>query len=640
MTGLEKESRNYKMSELMMNPIQEKAIKFAAGSMQVLAGPGSGKTFVITQRIRYLIEQHGVEPSDILVITFTKAAANEMKQRFYKLMAGTRPPVNFGTFHAIFYHILRQTAQYRQFTLITETEKRKLLLHLLKMPSSLLFTGHEKIDALLTLISRMKNDGESMESFSPGLFTREEFLEIYENYKQFMIEWKKIDFDDMGLLCLELFQKNPDILTTWQKSYRYILIDEFQDINPMQYRIIRQIAAPEDNLFIVGDDDQSIYGFRGARPDIMKQFLEDYPKAQQLLLDVNYRCHEQIVESSLQVICQNKNRFEKKICAAHAKGAGMALRPFLCQEEEYDALLKDWKETLQKDGAASLTGKAVIYRTNYECGLLAEKLLINGIPFTMKESLRSPYDHFVIKDILAYLEFANGNRSREIFHLFMNRPLRYFRKDCAVKNPVTLQGLLSYYKDRPDMQESAKKLFGDLARIGNMRPYLAIHYIRQAVGYDEYLKQNYDAGARDKLFQIADDFQKLARRYQTFQELNDYISQCEELFRRKKAEGDREAEKRKAGKEAENAPSGIQLMTMHASKGLEFDTVYLPDINEGKMPTRQAAAQSLEEERRMLYVAMTRAKKELQILYCVKKDGRDMPSRFLEPVLQAAEKKE
>lgn len=619
------------MPELTINPIQKKAIEFAAGAMQVLAGPGSGKTFVITQRIRYLIRHYDVEPSEILVITFTKAAAGEMQQRFYKLMEGSRPPVNFGTFHAIFYHILRQTGKYQKYTLITELEKRKLLLHILHMPVSAMLLNNEKVETVLGHIGRLKNNGEKIDAlppdaFSDNIITKEELARIYQEYNQYLTEFNKLDFDDMGLLCLKLFKDNPDILLQWQDRYRFIMVDEFQDINNLQYEIVRSIAKPLDNLFVVGDDDQSIYGFRGARPDIMQKFMRDYPNAGQLLLNVNYRCHEEIVEKSLDVINVNRNRFRKEIHASHREGQGIIVQSYTDKEKEYDELICMLKELTIKDQPELLCNTAVIYRTNHECSLLAEKLLVNNIPFIMKEKLQCRYDHFVIKDILAYLEFANGNRSREIFHLFMNRPLRYLRKDCALNNPVILDDILQYYKNNSDMKAVLCKLFHDIEQIGRLRPYPAISYIRQVIGYDNFIKQNYSCETRERLLNMADDFQRLAKQYRSFEELNDYIGQCRELVKKKQEEIKADIK--------DNEQIGIRLLTMHASKGLEFDAVYLPDVNEGNIPSKQSVTpEAIEEERRMFYVSMTRAKKELHILYCWKNDGNDTPSRFLEPII-------
>ncbi|MCI8357549.1 MAG: ATP-dependent helicase [Lachnospiraceae bacterium] len=618
------------MPDIKINSRQQEAITFTSGPMQVLAGPGSGKTFTITQRIRYLIAECGVEPSRILVITFTRAAAGEMQQRFHRLIkgAGSGSFVVFGTFHAIFYSILKQTGQYRQFTLISETQKRNLLAQILQLPMTPLLAENEKIDALMQLIGQVKNNGECFDGLAEDVFSKKELQDIYRDYNEYLLEFLKMDFDDMGLLCLKLFRENPQVLKEWQKKYSYVLVDEFQDINPLQYQIVRLLAQPEDNLFIVGDDDQSIYGFRGAKPEIMQQFLKDYPSARQVLLDVNYRCHEQIVENSMRVIKANKSRFPKEIRAGHGKGAGVIIQVFPDQEEEYEALLCALQETALHEKPEVLSAAAVIYRTNYECSMLAEKLLLRGIPFVMKETLKSRYDHFVIKDLLAYLEFANGNRKREIFHLFMNRPLRYLRKDCARNSTIVLKELLTYYRNDIHMQEVSRTLFHDLEQIGTMRPWLAVNYIRQVIGYDDYLKEAYHIEEGGKLLRIADDFQKEIKRFGSFEELNDYISQCRALVNEKQKEAEDRIQDKRLG--------GVRLMTMHAAKGLEFQTVYLPDVNEGKLPSRQAVTpEALEEERRMFYVAMTRAQKELHILYCNKENGKDKPSRFLEPLLES-----
>ena len=608
------------------NPSQREAITFADGAMQVLAGPGSGKTFVIVQRIKYLIEQHKVDPNQILVITFTKAAAGEMQQRFHKLMESRRQPVTFGTFHAIFYQILRQTGRYRNVTLIQEIEKRKLLLHLLDMPKTPLFYHNERLEQLLRYISQIKNAGGDMEAITQEIFSTDELLHLYNEYNQHLREFSKLDFDDMGMLCLQVFEENPRYLLKWRSRFRYILIDEFQDINLMQYQIIKNIAGEEGNLFVVGDDDQSIYGFRGARPDIMRMFMKDYPKARQILLDINYRCNKNIVQAAGQVIALNNDRFPKQIRAEHTHGMGISLREFPNVEEEYEKLVETLQTIFQEKGIEGLNETAVIFRTNSMCSILAEKLMLRNLPFQMKEPLKSSFDHFVIQDLMAYLDFANGNRHRDVFHLIMNRPLRYLRKDCARRSPVELQELLSYYKTNAGMQEAAKKLFVDFEQIGAMRPALAIRYIRQAIGYDIYLKETYGSEEAESLMEALDNFQKLAKDYRQYSDLKAHVEQCRENIYKKQQEMQEKAGVKQA--------SGIRIMTMHASKGLEFERVFLPDLNEGSLPSRQSVtAQEIEEERRMFYVAMTRAKNELYLLYCNQKTGKGIPSRFLEPLL-------
>ena len=266
------------------NPGQAEAIAHRDGPMLVLAGPGSGKTYTITQRIRCLIEEGGVQPDSILVITFTRAAAEEMKGRFFRLTEGKFYPVNFGTFHAIYYHILKSAYHYQSGNILSEHEKRELLKTVLFRQKGLPSMEEDQLELLLNQISRYKNDGcpgalpdGPQEMPQAGALSKEQFFAVYSAYSREAKERRKLDFDDMVLECRNLFLQYPSILAAWQKKFRYILVDEFQDINAMQYEVLRMLALPENNLFVVGDDDQSIYAFRGARPELMLGFQKDYP---------------------------------------------------------------------------------------------------------------------------------------------------------------------------------------------------------------------------------------------------------------------------------------------------------------------------------------------------------------------------
>ena len=298
------------------NPGQAKAIAHRDGPMLVLAGPGSGKTYTITQRIRCLIEEGGAEPESILVITFTRAAADEMKGRFLRLTEGKFYPVNFGTFHAVYYHILKSAYHYRSGNILSEQEKRELLKTVILQTKGLPAMEDDEAEMLLNQISRYKNDG-CPEDISKSLgdtcaLRPETFAAVYRAYSREAKERRKLDFDDMVLDCRELFLQYPHILSAWQKKFRYILVDEFQDINAMQYEVLRMLALPENNLFVVGDDDQSIYAFRGARPELMLGFEKDYPKAQRVELSVNYRSTPEILACAGKLICVNRSRFPKK----------------------------------------------------------------------------------------------------------------------------------------------------------------------------------------------------------------------------------------------------------------------------------------------------------------------------------------
>ncbi len=602
------------MPNLTVNPAQQEAITHTAGAVQVLAGPGSGKTYVTVHRIRHLITHHGVNPANILVITFTKASALEMKERFFKLSNPERPAVWFGTFHAVFYHILRQSDAYRGYTIITESEKMKLIKKLLQMHKRFDLMQEEDCQKILLTISAVKNK---------GIIPEEDIRFLMTEYQNYLTEFKQLDFDDITLLCGRLLSEDNTFLGRWQKQFRYIMIDEFQDIAPQQYRIIQMLAEPENNLFVVGDDDQSIYRFRGASPKSMLRFREDYPKARQILLDVNYRCHKQIVEASLAVIEENAERFPKKIKASHEKGDGIDCKLFPSRKEEEQYLLRLFAGQKEE---GTLERSCAIFRTNYECALFAQVLEQAKIPYTLKEVPNSRFSHFIIQDLLAYLKLAQGSRERRLFLRIMNRPLRYIRRESLMHEIVREEEWMDYYRNVPSIRDEIERLFAVLKSLKGRKPYLAVHYIRKVVGYDAYLMDKYGREQAKELQQAADEFQDFLKPFACCQEVDDYISQYEESLRKQ-----REKSRNNQGKEQE----GIMLMTMHASKGLEFDRVYLPGCEEGKIPSKKAATpDDIEEERRLFYVAMTRAKEEL-ILTAVKGEtGKELPSRFLKPICE------
>ncbi|MDE6213987.1 MAG: ATP-dependent helicase [Lachnospiraceae bacterium] len=593
---------------------QREAILHTVGPAGVLAGPGSGKTFVTTHRIHRLITSEGVDPSHILVITFTKAAALEMQERFFRLMETERPPVHFGTFHAVFYHILKQSAQYRGHTIITEAEKRKLIRDILHMHKLFLYLQEEDIEEVLSAVSRAKSSLTEL-PVKIGKMGEEDFRFLRTEYQSYLEEFSKFDFDDLMAACLKLFREDAASLAGWQGQFRYILVDEFQDISPVQYEIVKLLAAPENNLFIVGDDDQSIYGFRGASPDSMQQFFQDFSQAKRILLDVNFRCHREIVEAAGIMIGENKNRLPKEIVANHENGEGFSLH----REETEEALTKAVTAALkQEQMQGNLSACAMICRTNFACGLWAQTLRETGIPCVMREKPKDRFAHFVIQDIRAYLALAKGEYRRQYFLRIMNRPVRYIKRDSLPEERVEREKLLAYYQNTPAIQERVKRFYRDLEALSSKRLHLQIRYIRKAIGYETYLREKYGAQKAEEFIQIGEWFEDFSRQFMTLREMDDYISQYKETIQ----------ETTKADEE------GVQLMTMHASKGLEFPTVFLPECNEGKVPMHKAKAEDeIEEERRMFYVAMTRAKEKLCLFYHNGKTGKDAPSRFLNPLL-------
>lgn len=579
------------------------------GPAQIIAGPGSGKTFVTVNRIRHLILEEGVDPAHILVITFTKAAALEMQQRFFTLMEGERPPVWFGTFHAVFYHILKQSAQYRGYTIITESERRKLIRNIIHMHRQFLYLQEEDIEEILGAIGSYRQ-GTRREDMQIQKMKPEDLEFLVTEYQSYLQEFQQFDFDDLMRQCLKLFQEDAACLARWQAQFQYIQVDEFQDISPAQYEIVRMLAAPEDNLFIVGDDDQSIYGFRSASPESMMQFLKDYREAVQVPLDVNYRCHEEIVAAAGRIIAENKKRLPKEIRAAHRQGEGVEL--CTCEDEgELRRIVVERLTEEQKNGA--LTHCAMICRTNFACGLWSQVLYSAGIPYVMKEKRKNRFEHFVIRDIRAYLALGQGELWRKHFLRIMNRPLRYLRRDSMPEEKIDKEQMLSCYCTMPAMQETLRRLFRDLECLSSKKLHLQIHYIRKVIGYENFLRDKYGSNRAEELVRITEEFETFSKQFATVEDMNDYIEHYTELLQEPLEKGE-----------------GIALMTMHASKGLEFDTVYLPDCNEGQTPSSQSVTEEeIEEERRMFYVAMTRAKHKLCLFTSKGKTGKDGPSRFL-----------
>ena len=294
----------------------------------VLAGPGSGKTSVIVERTAYMINEGKIPASSILVVTFSRAAATEMKERFLKFVGQDRSEVTFGTFHGIFYGILKAAYHLSAANILSEEEKYSILREMTEKYGQEMAQEGDFLEEIAKEISVVKGNCISPEHYYASCCSDEIFRDIFRGYKQTLKAKRKLDFDDMILCCYELFSQRPDILNAWRRKFVYILVDEFQDINSLQYKILQMLAAPANNLFIVGDDDQSIYHFRGARPEIMLNFTKDYPKAETVLLDVNYRCSKNILHTAMEVISCNTKRFKKQLTTPNEEGMPVTCKEF------------------------------------------------------------------------------------------------------------------------------------------------------------------------------------------------------------------------------------------------------------------------------------------------------------------------
>lgn len=588
---------------MSFNQAQMQAIQHFEGACMVLAGPGSGKTTVITQRTKTLIQEYQVKPSEILVITFTKAAAEEMKERFFKLMGTERPPVTFGTFHAVYFTILKYAYGLSAANIITEEQKIQWLKEIVDRERFELEDEKEFLRLIIGEISQVKGERISLEHYCAKTCSVEAFRRIYMGYQDKLKRSQKLDFDDMLVMTYELLTERADILKGWQKKYRFILIDEFQDINRIQYDTIRLLAKPEDNLFIVGDDDQSIYRFRGSKPEIMLNFAKDYPGTKEILLDWNYRSAKNIVDTSCQVIAHNTKRFPKKIQASHPVGEKVAVKLYQTPEEESKAILQQIGSYLGQGYLYS--DIAVLFRTNTDARLLVERFTEYHIPFHIKEIMPNIFEHWIAKDLRTYLKIAMGSRERGDFLQIINRPKRYISRECLDTAVFSFDRLETFYQEKDWMMERIRKLEEDIYFLRDLSPYAAITYIRKGIGYDEYIKDyaEYRRINAQELYDLIDQIQESAEGYFTYEEWFSHMEAYKKELERQVQEAETAQEKNR-----------IEMVTLHSSKGLEYEIVFMIDAVEGVMPHRKAVLEEdIEEERRMFYVGMTRAKERLHI---------------------------
>lgn len=614
-----------------LNEEQKKAVSHFEGPMMVLAGPGSGKTRVITHRVRFLVEEMGINPSNILVITFTKAAAVEMRQRYQEIAPNHSAPVTFSTFHAIFFTMLRHAYHYNTGNIIKEEMRRRILQEIIENIDVEISDENEFITELGAQISRVKGARLDLDNYSSPLCSDRVFRQAYHKYQKELERNRLIDFDDMLVYCYELLEQRLDIRKMWQRQYPFILIDEFQDINQVQYDIVKLLAEPSNNLFIVGDDDQSIYGFRGARPDIMKNFAREFSPAR-CVLNVNYRSSPQIIQLAGKVIAHNKERMAKKIVAA-APDISMEDTVYLqefSQMTEQNGKIRAQILTYHESGIP-YGQMAVLFRTNTQARAIAARLQEYNIPFVLKEMIPNLYEHWIVKDIMTYIRVARGNRERGNVMRIINRPKRYIHRNALTEPIVDISELKLYYEDKDWMVEHLEEFESDLKVIAEMRPYAAVNFIRRGVGYDEYIQEyaDYREIKPNDMYEILDELQEMSKGYKTFEEWFAYIQAYGEELKRQ-SEKSRHL---KSGKGQQ--PDAVMLMTMHGAKGLEFDCVFIPDANEGVIPHNKAVLdKDMEEERRMFYVALTRAKKYLHIYYLKERFNKEVSvSRFVEEIL-------
>ena len=589
---------------------QKKAIEHGAGPLMVLAGPGSGKTFVITHRIKYLIEGSGINPAHILVVTFSRAAAKEMKDRFEKLIGKTL--VTFGTFHSVFFNLLKTAYGFSAEQIASDELRYTLIKELIKKNEIVNEDINTLSGNLLNEIALIKQDNINIKNYYSNSIASDTFKKLYREYEAELEARNKLDFEDMLLLTYELLSERKDILSAVQNRYQYILVDEFQDINFLQYNIIKLMAGKNQNITVVGDDDQSIYRFRGARPEIMLGFERDFKNVSKVFLDINFRSSTQIVDASTKLISFNSKRFPKTFTANNGSGAPVSVIEFKNPFAEVNTIVNDIKEYIKS--GQDINNIAVLYRTNLSPRLLIERMMKNNIPFTIRDSIPNLFEHWVSKDIISYIKLAINSGNKSNLLRISNKPNRYISRDSLSSSKASIETLFDYYEDKSYMIKRIIELREHLRTIKNLKPATALRYIRNVVGYDEYIEEYCDMNGieSDDCYTVLGDLENSASEFGTFSDWFVHMEEYKEEL----------IEARKKSNEDDN---GVRLMTFHSSKGLEFDIVYIIDVNEGSVPYKKAkGADEIEEERRMFYVAMTRARHKLFICYCKENFGKSI----------------
>ncbi len=621
-----------------LNENQLKAVNHLDGPCMVLAGPGSGKTRVITYRIANMVVNKNIKPTSILAISFTKASSIEMKNRALSLSNDFRMnKVTYGTFHSVFFRILRYFENYNIESILDEKTKRIGLKNILKGLNIENADDDETIGQVINEISYVKNELMDKRDFKSEVLTNDEFIKVYNFYEEYKQQMNKIDFDDMLIKTYELLKNNKVALDRVRSVYRYILVDEFQDINKVQFEALKLIANPSNNIFVVGDEDQSIYGFRGSRPDFLLEFEEYFSNTKKVLLDINYRSKGEIINIANRLIEKNTNRYEKVIQCGQGNGAKVNYISPEDSEEEAVYIAKDIKNKVQED-YTEYTDFAVIYRTNIQSRALVDVFMDMRIPFVVKDSIVTIYDHWAAQDILAYLRIGVNPNSNKDWIRIINKPFRYISKDnlnLIKDEPDFINSLINKCDLHPKQVKTINDLDIDISYVKGLNPKNAISYIRTTLDYDRYIL-DYCANRKIKtngLIEILNELESSATNFKTIQEYLEHIERVKS-----------EIVDNKNNKETD----GVIFTTMHSAKGLEFKNVYIIGANEGTIPHEKSYEiddeekknDQIEEERRLMYVAITRAEENICISSPINKYGKRVSkSRFVEDI-KAPTKKE
>lgn len=621
----------------MLNPQQNSAVIYCDGPLLVLAGAGCGKTRVITEKIAFLIKTNKATHHNIFAITFTNKAAKEMAQRAAKmvsLLEGER--LNISTFHALGMRIIREEIKHTPyrfgFSIFDSSETHNIVKDLLPKGSK-----REQINTIQWQISAWKNEGLKADELDSSFILAQE---VYKQYEQRLVDFNALDFDDLILQTLSLLQTNSEVLNRWQEKMKYVLVDEYQDTNGSQYRMLKLLVGKYRNIICVGDDDQSIYGWRGAQAENLNILQQDFPELNVVKLEQNYRSTQTILGAAHDVIKQNPHEFEKQLWSDLGSGDLIKITAFNSPEEESLQLSAeiDYQRILKKN---NFSDYAVLYRSNHQAKLVEQVFRSNNVPYVMSGG-RSFFDFAEIKDLMAYIRLLCNPKDNSAFLRIVNVPRRGIGSTSLAKLAQSAEREhMGYFKASGNdallstlPNRTAQKLKEFHNRILILQKKVLAHVnadkivdeLVHDIDYIAWIAQtSKDKTSKHNRTKLVFDFQKWMRAFTKESDMNliDASAQITLQTNKDDATGD----------------DAVQMMTLHAAKGLEFPNVYMIGVEEGILPHRNSIEEeTVEEERRLMYVGMTRAMTNLTISYVKKRknrfaqdDNSDVgPSRFLD----------
>lgn len=612
-----------------LNDEQLKAVKYNDGPLLIIAGAGSGKTRVLTVKIAYLIENVHISPYNILAITFTNKAANEMKERVHNLIGSDADFIQISTFHSFGVRILREKDNAKllgydkNFSIVDSEDSLVVIKKILKELN--LDPKYYNPRSLRNKISSLKNDmlmPDDYEKYTASDYEKA-CLDVYRKYQKKLKEGNLVDFDDLLLLPIKLFRENKKVLEYYQERFKYILIDEYQDTNEAQYKFSKMLASKYRNITVVGDDSQCIYGFRGSNYKNILNFEKDYKDAKTILLEENYRSTTNILDAANDVIKHNKNKKDKSLWTKNEKGNKIKYYRAYNEKEEARYVVRKIKELVSS--GVNYEDIAILYRTNAQSRVLEEEILKDNLPYKVVGSFYF-YSRKEIKDLIAYLRLIYNEKDNVSFLRVINYPKRKIGPKTIeqLTEKADKEGISLYEAIDSGKELEFKKIIEDLKKVkDNVTLTELIDKVLDASGIRKELESEKTLEAEIRLENL-EEFKSITR---GFEEKEGLISLEDFLFEISLV-SDKE--------EYSTDNNRINLMTIHSVKGLEFDYVFVVGVEEGLFPHINSLMdeKDLEEERRLCYVAITRAKKDLYLINAKRrvlfgKDEINPPSRFI-----------